>query len=322
MSLPLVSVVMPCFNAERFVEQAVRSALGQTHGRVELLVVDDGSTDGSAAVLARLQAEFGTRLTRLRTERTGPYPARNLALRHAAGELVAFLDADDWWEPDFLASAWAALQTAQADLAYCGWQNVADGAGRGAPGTEPYVPPAYEQGDVVEHFLRGCPWPIHAALVRREVLDAVGGFSERLFSSMDYDLWLRLLAVTRRLVRVPRVLAYYRWHGAGQISAVKWRQVLDAASAQRDFVRAQPQLVAHLPRARIAELIEGRVLQQAYKAVWARDLDSAQRLFRHATRAGAIGVRDLRHVLPAWLPPRAYRACVGLRDRRPASTAE
>ncbi|MDE2147709.1 MAG: glycosyltransferase, partial [Burkholderiales bacterium] len=228
MSLPLVSVVMPCYNAERFVEQAVRSALGQSHGRVELLVVDDGSTDGSAAVLARLQAEFGSRLTRLRTERAGPYPARNLALRHAGGELVAFLDADDWWEPDFLAAAWAAMQAAAADVAYCGWQNVAEGAPRGAPGTEPYVPPAYEQGDLAAQFLRGCPWPIHAALLRREVIDALGGFSERRFSSMDYDLWLRLLGVTQRLVRVPRVLAYYRWHGQGQISAVKGRQALDA----------------------------------------------------------------------------------------------
>jgi GT2 family glycosyltransferase len=200
-----------------------------------------------------------------------------------------------------------------ADLSYCGWQNV----GEGVPSV-PHVPPAYDDGDTVAHFVRSCPWPIHAALVRRTVVEALGGFSERRFASMDYDFWLRVLAVTRRIVRVPEVLAFYRWHGAGQVSAVKWRQVLDALDAQQHFIGANPGLVAHLPAATLKDLTEGQVLRQAYRAFWKRDLVSAQKLFRHAAGHGSFGVRDLRHVATALLPLPLYRGLTQLADRKPA----
>lgn len=312
---PLISVVMPCFNAERFVEDAVRSALEQTYRRVELVVVDDGSTDGSLAILTRLQGQFEGRLKLLTTARAGPYPARNLGLHEARGELIAFLDADDFWEPDFLQSMFDAIDAAKVDVAYCGWQNVGDGA----PGGKPYVPPAYEEEDPVEHFLRACPWPIHAALVRREVIDALGGFSQRMFSSMDYDLWIRLLAVTRKLVRVPRVLAYYRWHGSGQISAVKWRQVLHAWQVRRDFVAANPSLVAHLPLAKRRELVDAVLLEQGKTLFWRRDLGGAQPLLRKALLTGAWGLRDLPLLGAAQLPGAVFRRLVRHADGKAAS---
>src|SRR5208282_1526458 len=152
-------------------------------------------TDGSRAILTRLAAEHPKRMTVLHQENQGPYPARNMALKHARGALVAFLDADDYWSTDCLSKLHHALRQAEADLAYCGWQNV----GEGAPGREPYVPPQYECEDAVALFLKGCPWPIHAALLRRDLLERVNGFSVRMFSSMDYDLWLRILAVTRKI---------------------------------------------------------------------------------------------------------------------------
>lgn len=319
-SMPLVSVVMPCFDAERHVETAVRSALaqrGMAPGAVELIVVDDGSSDGSAAIVRRLQAEFGDRrLTLLHTARTGPYPARNVGLRAARGALVAFLDADDWWEPDFLVSMRQALDGSGADIAYCGWQNVGEKVGPHTPGGAPYVPPAYESEDPVEHFLRGCPWPIHAAVLKREVVEKVGGFSERLFSSMDYDLWIRLLAVTRKMVRVPRVLAYYRWHGSGQISAVKWRQVLHAWQVRRDFVAANPALVAHLSPARRRELVDGALLEQGKTLFWRRDLPGAQPLLRQAFATGAWRWQDLPLLGAAQLPAGLFQRLVRRVDRR------
>jgi len=310
---PLVSVVMPCHNAVQHVEEAVSSALGQTHAAVELIVVDDGSTDGSDAVLARLAARHGPRLRLLRTPQRGAYPARNFGLREARGEFIAFLDADDWWLPQTVEKLLRALLEQGADLSYCGWQNVGEGI-RSAP----HVPPAYEADDAVAHFVRSCPWPIHAALVRRSVVDRLGGFSERRFASMDYDFWLRTLGVTRRIVRVPEVLAFYRWHDAGQISSVKWRQVLDALDAQQHFIRAHPDLVAHLGRERMRDLTEGQVLRQAYRAFWKRDLVSAQKLFRHAAASGSFGARDLRHVATALLPMPLYRGLTRLVDRNPA----
>lgn len=312
---PRLSVVMPCFNAAPYVQQAVECALGQHGVETELIVVDDGSDDGSADLLRALQARHGDRLVLLATRRAGPYPARNLALKHARGECIAFLDADDWWEPDFAASLLAALDAEGADVAYCGWRN----AGLEGPRGEPYVPPDYGVGDPVVHFLETCPWPIHAALLRRPVVDALGGFSERLFASMDYDFWIRMLAVTRRMVRVPRVLAHYRWHGGGQISAAKARQVLHAWQVRRDFVAAHPQLVAHLPAAQRRALVDGPLLEQGRTLFWRRDLAEAQPLLREALRVGPWGLRDLPLLGAAQLPAGWFRRLVSALDRRSAS---
>jgi len=310
---PIISVVMPCYNAAPYLAVSVESALRQSCGNVEVVLVDDGSTDASPAIAASLADQYPGRLTLLHTARAGPYPARNAGLRKARGAFVAFLDADDWWEPTALEKLHGALVDANADVAYCGWQNVGEGLN-----SAPYLPPEYEKGDPVAAFVRACPWPIHAAMVRRTVVDRLGGFSEMRFSSMDYDFWLRTLALTRNIVRVPEVLAYYRWHDSGQISAVKWRQVLDALAAQQAFVRANPQLVAHLPAHRLRQLTEGQVLQQARRALWKRDVVSAHKLFRHAAAARSFGLQDLRHVIPALLPLPAYRWLVNLADRNDA----
>lgn len=293
-----ISIIMPCFNAERFVAEAVNSVLNQTYPHVELIVVDDGSTDRSLEILQ----PYVDRIKVLFQPNRGPYPARNHGLSQASGDYVAFLDADDWWEPDTLEKLHGALVAHDADIAYCGWQNVGENI-RSAP----HVPPEYEKEDPVAHFLRTCPWPIHAALIKRSVVERLGGFSERCFSSMDYDFWLRALALTRSIVRVPEVLAYYRWHDAGQISAIKWRQVLDALRVRRDFIRANPRLVAHLPPERLRDLTVGQVLKQAYQAFWKRDLVSAQKLFRHIAASGAWEIRDLPYLLAAILPLPVYR---------------
>jgi len=309
---PLISVIMPCYNAARYVTEAATSALGQSHRHIELIIVDDGSTDGSDVLLKGLAAAYSDRVQLLYTNRLGPYPARNVGLRQAHGELIAFLDADDYWVPTTLEKLYQAVVERGADLSYCGWQNVGEGIQ-----SAPHVPPAYEADDPVGHFLRTCPWPIHAALVRRSMVDRLGGFSERCFSSMDYDFWLRTLALTRNIVRVPEVLAFYRWHDTGQISAVKWRQVLDALDAQQAFIGTHPGLVAHLSPARLKDLTEGQILRQAYRAFWKRDLVSAQKLFRHAAARGTFGLRDIRHVASALLPLPLYRGLTWLADRTP-----
>ncbi len=302
-----ISVIMPCFNSDRFLREAIESVRGQSYPDVELIVVDDGSSDDSLSILE----SYGSAIRLIRQSRRGPYPARNAGLAVSSGEFLAFLDSDDLWQQDALQKLHGALAGQNADLAYCGWQNIGDSF-RG----EPFVPPAYEKGDPVEQFLRSCPWPIHAALVRRSLVRQLGGFSERRFSSMDYDFWLRALTLTRNIVRVPEVLAIYRWHGAGQISAVKSRQVLDALAVQTDFIAAHPTLVAHLPPARLRELTDGRVLDQAYRALWKRDLASAHALFRHCARTGTFGITQLPHVLSGLLPLPAFRWLVGLTDRK------
>lgn len=303
-----ISVVMPCYNAAPFVVEAVECVMGQSHGNVELIIVDDGSTDGSKAILQALAESHPQRIVLLHQDRRGPYPARNLGLKHAKGDLVSFLDADDYLSQDCLEKLAGALERQAADLAYCGWQNF----GEGAPGSQPYVPPDYATMDTAAEFLRSCPWPIHAALVRREAVEAIGGFSERCFSSMDYDFWLRLYAHTQRIVRVPEVMAFYRWHGGGQISKTRWKQVLDALQVRRDFIAQHPERVSHLSQAKLSELSDGYLMREAYRSYWKRELEDAQKLFRAALREGSWKTSDLRYLIPAMLPESVFRRLVRL----------
>ena len=174
----------------------------------------------------------------------------------------------------------------------------------------PYVPPAYEKEDMFQHFLQGCPWPIHAALVKRTLIDQADGFSTRRFSSMDYDFWLRLAAISQRIIRVPEVLAFYRWHDQGQISATKWRQVLDAWSVRKEFIATNPSLVAHLSADTLSSLVNEPLTRQAYDAFWKRDLVSAQKLFRAILKENCWNRRDLKYIILSLLPLSLFQRLV------------
>ena len=301
---------MPCHNAGQFVESAISSAFQQSYINIELIVVDDGSSDDSRTIIESISTKYPHQFKYLFQEQCGPYPARNHGLRLASGQYIAFLDADDWWESKFLEELLSAIIENDADLAYCGWQNV----GEHTVNSEPFIPPAYKDKEQVFEFLRSCPWPIHAALAKRSIIDAVEGFSERRFSSMDYDLWLRIFGHTQNFVRVPKVLAYYRWHGSGQISANKWKQVLDAVQVRRDFIAQFPNLVDGLTHDSLRELVEGQLLREAYRAYWKRDLLNAQKLFREAFSSGVWLMKDLKFLIPALMPYYVFKFLVKMAD--------
>lgn len=309
MSQAAVSVVMPCFNAARHLVNSVRSVQAQTFTAWELLIVDDGSTDESRRMAAELAAG-DARIRLLHQDNKGPGAARNAGLAAAQAPLLAFLDSDDTWCPEFLATMVAVLEgTAPDAIAYCGWQNKGLGAGRDAP----YIPPDYETGDKSAALLRSCPWPIHGALVRRQAVLAIGGFDATLKSCMDYDLWLRM-ALGATLVRVPQVLAYYHHHGAGQITGDKVRLAMNHLLVQRRFLAAHPEVSRRLGTRRIRDLTLGILLQRAYEAYWRRDLPAARTLFRAVMREGYGGPRDWRYMLASCLPAPWHAGLIKLRD--------
>lgn len=304
---------MACYNAERFVAEAVRSVLAQTWADTELIVVDDGSTDGSLAALG----EFGDRIQIIRQQNQGPYPARNRGAAAATGEFLTFLDADDWWDATCLAKLHAALARApDAAVAYCGWQNVGAAGSQGVP----YVPPDYEAECKIEHLLgSGAPWPIHAALIRRAVFAEIGGFDTTLMTCMDYDLWLRA-AATRRVVRVPEVLAFYRFQVTGQISSTHWRQAENTWRIKKKYLAAHPAIAEDLGPNRIAKWVDGALLRRGYDLYWKRDLFSAHKVFRLALSAGAFTRKDLKYLLPTLLPFFLYQLLVKAADSPPKET--
>ncbi len=305
----LITVIMPCYNGEKYLHEAIDSVLGQSYQNVELVVVDDGSTDGSKDIIR----SYRHRVKFLEQQNRGPYPARNRGIREASGKFLAFLDADDYWSPDFLEETYNALQNNDlAALAYCGWQNV----GLPHKQSKPYIPPDYEADNKLESFLRAAaPWPIHAALVRCSVIEEVGGFDERFATCMDYDLWLRIGA-GRPIVRVEKVMAFYRHHIEGQITSTQWRQARNVWLVKKKFVESYPALVAGIPAKSLTELVDGALLQRGFDAYWKRDLVSAQKIFRLALRAGGWRAKDLKYLLPALLPESLYCNIIGQADKR------
>ena len=213
MNAPRASVILPVFNRAAWVARAIDSVLAQTYLDFELIVVDDGSTDGTAAILAG----FGDRIRVLRQENLGTYAARNLGLRCARGELIAFADSDDSWHPDRLARQLPLLAARDVGLVFGDMALVAGepGAGRRTGRTAFAVsPPA--RGSVGQALAQGNFVPTPTVLVRRACLEEIGGFEPSSRLAADYLAWVRI-ARRWRFDYVDAVLAEYSVH-AGSIS--------------------------------------------------------------------------------------------------------
>ena len=192
MNLPRVSVVVPAYNAARHVGRAVDSVLNQTLLDLEVLVVDDGSSDETVSVL---QA-YGARIRVLQQVNAGPAAARNLGLREARGTYVAFLDADDFWAPGKLA-AQVDLLEADAELGFCSTATrVVDAEGRTVT-QWPCLQAGARLPDAL--FVNGAAisGSTSGVMARRTLLEACGGFDAALRGFEDPDLWIRLSATAR-----------------------------------------------------------------------------------------------------------------------------
>jgi len=304
----LVSVVVPCYNGGRFVAEAVQSVLDQSHAAVEIIVVDDGSTDNSPDILAT----FGNKIRVIRQENHGLSDARNVGIESSRGTYLAFLDADDYWDHTFVEKMVSALDNSSAAIAYCGWKNL----GLNGPRGEPFIPPDYEAEEKVESLLRYASlWPVHAAMLKRSILEEAGGFDTHLPACEDYDLWLRL-AVKHRIVRIPEVLAYYRHHGEAQMTSKQWMQAKYLLQIKKAFVSQHPELYQTISPVKLKSFLSGALLQRAYDCYWRRDLLSAQKIFRMAIRAGGWKFQDLKYLLPSLLPKSLYLSLIQKADKR------
>ncbi|WDQ17785.1 glycosyltransferase family 2 protein [Rhodopirellula sp. P2] len=184
-SRPRISVVIPVFNNAAYIEQALQSVFDQNVGNTEIIVVDDGSTDETAEVLAK----FSDRIGIIRQSNSGSAVARNVGLRETTGDYVAFLDADDWFLPGKFAHQTEILD-ANPDLGavHSGWK-ITDKNGVVTKVIEPWIDaPELD----LNTWLVFKPAKLGAMLFRRDWLQKVGGFDPELLQSQDVDLLLRL----------------------------------------------------------------------------------------------------------------------------------
>jgi len=227
----LLSVVMPTYNGERYVAAALESLLGQRDADLELVVVDDGSSDGTVALVERLTRGTPTRL--LRPGRLGSWvAASNLGLREARGEWACFLHQDDLWLPGRLARLRTELpRTRGALLLHHARYVDPDGAPLG-DWRCPLPSGDVAADDVLERLLIQNFVAMPSPAFRRAAALEQGGLDERLWFSADWDLWLRLAAAGPVRV-IDEVLAAFRLHPESQTAARpvevgEWAAQLDA----------------------------------------------------------------------------------------------
>jgi glycosyltransferase involved in cell wall biosynthesis len=284
----MVSVVIPCHNYGAFLAEAIESALAQTHRPLEVIVVDDGSTDNTAAVAGRYPIRVVSQ------QRLGVCVASNNGIRASSGEYVLRLDADDVLEPTYVEETLAALKPQpRAGFAYTEFTYF--GAASGSYPVEEFDPDSLAERNY-----------IHAsALMRRDAFEAVGGYDPALAGARceDWDLWLACADRQLYGVFVRRPLLRYRLHPTSSRNTLAWRSpalwrrnLVMAARLQDNHPRlfATPALmrrVLRLPSRLLRKQVSVKfaaLLVSFYGAMLVRDAWRSGRSIASKTRRGTL----------------------------------
>lgn len=236
---PLVSVIIPVFNGERFLREAVQSVLGQKYSRIEIIIVDDGSTDGTEAVAK----SFPETVRYLRQTNQGPAAARNRGIEQAQGSLLAFADADDLWPAGKLElqlpylTGDAAVEIVMGRIQQVLLSQTVDGQTR----AEEFADPAFSVN-------------LGSAIIRKSVFERVGLFDETMRYSEDVDWFMRAREAGARIVTIDAVTLFYRQHEENMTRGKSTTElnVLKALKRSLDRRREGTGVAAALPTFKIS----------------------------------------------------------------------
>jgi glycosyltransferase involved in cell wall biosynthesis len=226
----LVSVVIPAYNCAEYIGATLESVLAQSHRPIEVIVVDDGSTDGTDAVVRGFREAVY-----IRQPNGGPAMARNVGIRRATGPYVAFQDADDLWTPEKLSRQLAIMESdPQIGLVFGDMKNFAADDDGGPTMFEKYRLGESYFGDPrrvvnpIEQLVRMNFIPTGTVLARREALAAAGFFDESFRQAEDWDLWLRI-ALRFPIAYTPKLVLLRRLH---HVNASKQTEAMTVAALQ------------------------------------------------------------------------------------------
>jgi glycosyltransferase involved in cell wall biosynthesis len=287
MSDPLVSILIPCHNAERWLAATLESALAQTWPRIEVVVVNDGSTDDSGAI-ARRFADRGVRL--IDQSNSGQCAAQNRALRESTGDFVKFLDADDVISQESVAIQVAALRTPRTrEIAVGEWARFRDD-----PAEANFVPRAgWHDGTpvdwIVDTWDDGEPMYQNAMfLIPRVLIESVGGWNERLTLINDHEFYTRVVLASAGVRFTPGAKLFYRSGIAGSVSRGTGRAACD--SAKRAVLLSAGHLLRaeDSPRTRRAA---ARMIRNIVYSFYPAHSDLAAELEREVARLGGTDLK-------------------------------
>jgi glycosyltransferase involved in cell wall biosynthesis len=279
MTEPLVSIIIPAYNAAEFMGETLDSVFAQTYKNWEVILVNDGSSD--TAQLEQVLQRYPSNLTYIKQENQGAAVARNIGLRAANGEFVAFLDADDSWLPAFLEKQINLLKSTSADVVFADAMLFGDSRLEGRTFMQ-LNPPT---GEVTAENLLALKATVltSTVLARKAVILEVGLFDVSLRRGQDFDLWLRLAKAGARFATSREVLAHHRivegGLSGGTISQLKRTlSVLDAVKARGDLTEAEQSALRWNMNRTLREL----ALEDGKEKLLNRDFSGALRSFSEA----------------------------------------
>lgn len=245
MVTPKVSVVITCYNYGRYLSGAIESILGQTYKDLEIILIDDGSTDNTEQVAS--QYANHSRLTYIRQNNAGQSNAKNTGIKQSSGEFIAFLDADDRWCPEKLAKQMVRFEDKNVGVVYCRAKYLnEDDEEILFEMTGSYLQP--RQGKVTDWLFFDNFVQFSSSVVRKDCLDKFGVFDETLKMGIDWDLWLRI-STAYSFDFVDEQLFYYRVGHSGQMSK-------NLETRQECSGRIMERFLAHYPGAVEVKTVE------------------------------------------------------------------
>lgn len=278
---PLVSVIIPVYNGEKYVKETLQSVLVQSYSNIEIIVIDDGSIDSSASVVTGLEND---RIRYVYQCNAGVSAARNHGVIVAKGDYIAFIDADDLWHPDKLTLQIAFLEAnLDCPIAYSNRETFADS--KELIFSENIVD-AFEKQVLFLTLLKHNHIHCSSVVVRKQALIKIGLFDTMLAASEDSDLWIRA-ANLGKFGYINSVLSFYRRHDTNTINSIKFR---------RNRVYAERMLLARWfdnteARGLLKDNLKGNCHSLAYEEEQEGNISAALSYFIFALLAGKVNLR-------------------------------
>jgi len=277
---PLVSILIPSYNAEQWIGQCIESALGQSYSNIEVIVSDDGSTDGTVREIKR----FGDRIRFIESEHAGANAVRNRLTGVAKGEWLQYLDSDDYLLPNKIMDQIGFMKANEwkFDVAYSPMIVRKENTNTEYPTV---IEPA---DDPTVHFFRWSSFCTHGILLRRSAVLEVGGWNNTQPVCQEHELLLRLFMAGKTFGLWNHAAAVYRYHGTGTISTKSPLRTMQVRMALTDNFEEWLKSTGRLTRACRKAVYIARV--ETARNAWANDAAYAFDLIRTAERKGRFWV--------------------------------
>ncbi|PEC23566.1 glycosyltransferase family 2 protein [Bacillus cereus] len=234
----LVSVIVPLYNAEKYIEETMESILNQTYKNIEIVIVDDGSKDQSSFIVKNLEKKYPQQIKYILQENQGVSVARNTGIENASGEYISFLDSDDLWHPTKIEKQIESMHKNNMDACYCGYMNFYEETGEKVENTTNFV-----KGNMTKAFLthqvfaQTSTWIFKKSIVMNHNIRFTPGCSW----GEDLEFLFKLMSVTD-VCYVDEYLTYYRILSGGNLSSnykdyeLKTTKELEVFNRMKDWI--------------------------------------------------------------------------------------